>query len=108
MEYRIVSADDHIDLQWLPKDLWQKRVPGQWRERSPRVADTPDGPYWFCGNDRWDAWGGRKGAAGAMGGRRLALELGGVLVPGFLRPATTALCVSVMVCVGCDATVMCC
>jgi hypothetical protein len=27
MDYRIISADDHIDLQWLPKDLWQKRVP---------------------------------------------------------------------------------
>ncbi|MGH7318564.1 MAG: hypothetical protein ACRELA_02895 [Candidatus Rokuibacteriota bacterium] len=21
MEYRIISADDHIDLQWLPKGL---------------------------------------------------------------------------------------
>jgi hypothetical protein len=34
MNYRIISADDHIDLQWLPlqwlpKDLWQKRVPAQ-------------------------------------------------------------------------------
>jgi len=27
MNPRIISADDHIDLQWLPKDLWQKRVP---------------------------------------------------------------------------------
>jgi hypothetical protein len=21
MEYRTISADDHIDMQWLPKDL---------------------------------------------------------------------------------------
>jgi hypothetical protein len=68
MEYHIISADDHIDMPWLPKDLWQKRVPAQWRERAPRVADTTDGPYWMCGDDRWDAWGGRKGAA--LGGRR--------------------------------------
>ena len=106
MEYRTVSADDHIDLQWLPKDLWQKRVPPQWRERSPRVADTSDGPYWFCGSDRWDPWGGRKGAAGAMGGRRLALERGGVLEPGVLRPTTTELRLADMDRDGVDATVM--
>jgi predicted TIM-barrel fold metal-dependent hydrolase len=106
MDYRIVSADDHIDLQWLPKDLWQNRVPARWRERCPKVVDTPQGPYWFCGGDRWDAWGGRKGAAGAMGGRRLALERGGVLEPGVLRPTTTTLRLADMDRDGVDATVM--
>ena len=43
MDYRIVSADDHIDLQWLPKDLGQKRVPAQWRETAPKVVDTAEG-----------------------------------------------------------------
>ena len=61
MDYRIVSADDHIDLQWLPKDLWQSRVPAAWRAQAPRVVDTDDGPYWMCGDDRWDPWGGRRG-----------------------------------------------
>ena len=104
MEYHIISADDHIDMPWLPKDLWQKRVPAQWRERAPRVADTADGPYWMCGDDRWDAWGGRKGAA--LGGRRSALERGGVLEPGVLRPTTTALRLEDMARDGIDATVM--
>jgi uncharacterized protein len=106
MNYRIISADDHIDLQWLPRDLWQKRVPAEWRERAPKVVDTPDGPYWFCGADRWDPWGGRKGAAGAQGGRRTALEKGGVLKPGVLRPTTTALRLADMDRDGVDATVM--
>ena len=44
MNYRIISADDHIDMQWLPKDLWQKRVPAGWRERSPKVVDTAGRP----------------------------------------------------------------
>src|SRR3989442_98938 len=78
MEYRIISADDHIDLQWLPKDLWQKRVPASWRERAPKVVDTSDGPYWTCGNDRWDSWGGRKGAAGPPGGPRTPTRRRGV------------------------------
>ena len=106
MDYRIISADDHIDLQWLPKDLWQSRVPASWRERAPKVIDTADGPYWVCGEDRWDSWGGRKGVAGAMGGRRMALERGGVLEPGVLRPTTTALRLADMDRDGVDATVM--
>jgi predicted TIM-barrel fold metal-dependent hydrolase len=106
MDYRIVSADDHIDMAWLPKDLWQARVPAQWRDRAPRVVDTADGPCWVCGDDRWDAWGGRKGASGALGGRRSALERGGVLEPGVLRPTTTALRLADMDRDGVDATVM--
>jgi uncharacterized protein len=106
VDYRIISADDHIDLQWLPKDLWQSRVPPSWRDRAPKVVDTADGPYWVCGEDRWDPWGGRKGVAGAMGGRRMALERGGVLEPGVLRPTTTALRLADMDRDGVDATVM--
>ncbi len=46
MHYQIISADDHIDLQWMPKDVWQKRVPPQWRDRALRVVETSDGPAW--------------------------------------------------------------
>ncbi len=106
MDYRIISADDHIDLQWLPRDLWQKRVPSQWRDRAPRVIDSPDGPVWMCGGDRWDLWGGRPGAAGAQGGRRTAIERGGVFEHGVLRPTTTALRLADMDRDGVDATVM--
>jgi predicted TIM-barrel fold metal-dependent hydrolase len=106
MEYRIVSADDHIDLTWLPKDLWQTRVPAQWRERAPKVVDTPEGPYWACDGEQWESWGGRRGAAGAQGGRRTALERGGVLEPGVLRPTTTKLRLADMDRDGIDATVM--
>src|SRR5438552_1301476 len=106
MNPRIISADDHIDLQWLPKGLWQKRAPPAWRDRAPKVVETPEGPYWVCGNDRWDPWGGRKGAAGAQGGRRTALEKGGVLEPGVLRPTTTELRLTDMDRDGIDATVM--
>ncbi len=106
MGYRIISADDHIDLQWLPKDLWQKRVPAGCRERAPKVVDTPGGPYWVCGDERWDVWGGRRGAAGAQAGRRNALDRGGVLEPGVLRPTTTELRLADMDRDGVDATVM--
>ncbi len=106
MNYHVVSADDHIDLTWLPKDLWQRRVPREHRDRAPRVVDAGDGPQWVCGDERWDLWGGRRGTAGAQGGRRTALERGGVLEPGVLRPTTTALRLADMDRDGIDATVM--
>ena len=36
MAYRFISADDHIDLRWLPKDLWTERLPARLRERGPQ------------------------------------------------------------------------
>ena len=30
----MISADDHIDLGYLPSDLWQARVPAELRERT--------------------------------------------------------------------------
>src|SRR2546422_11378895 len=104
MDYRIISADDHIDMPWLPKDLWQKRGPAPWRERAPRVVDTADGPYWACGDDRWEAWGGRRGGAGALSGRRAAPERGGGLEPRALAPASDGLRPADMARGGVDAT----
>ena len=75
-------------------------------ERAPKVVETSEGPYWMCDGDRWESWGGRRGAAGAQGGRRTALERGGVLEPGVLRPTTTSLRLADMDRDGIDATVM--
>ena len=27
MDYKMISADDHLDLQYLPTDLWTKHLP---------------------------------------------------------------------------------
>ena len=35
MEYRFISADDHIDLRWLPKDLWTERLARQTARARP-------------------------------------------------------------------------
>ena len=106
MEYRIISADDHIDLPFLPKDLWQKRVPEKYREQAPKVVELADGPYWVCGDEKWDAWSMRPGQNVARGGRRHALEKGGVLEFGVLRPTTTELRLADMDRDGVDASVM--
>jgi predicted TIM-barrel fold metal-dependent hydrolase len=45
-DYRIISADDHMDLSVLPPDLFVEGVPSRLRERVPRVVDEPDGRFW--------------------------------------------------------------
>lgn len=48
----LISADDHLDIHAMPPDVWSTRLPEQWRERGPRVEETPDGPWWFCDGRR--------------------------------------------------------
>lgn len=45
---RIISADDHMDLNVLPVDLFTARVPEEWRDGAPRVIDTEEGPFWVA------------------------------------------------------------
>jgi hypothetical protein len=40
VDYQMISVDDHIDLGYLPKDLWSERLPKTLRERGPRVMET--------------------------------------------------------------------
>ena len=47
MDYRIISADCHIDMTWMPGDLWTKNAPARWRAEVPQVRETDDGPHWF-------------------------------------------------------------
>ena len=43
---RIISADDHMDLNVLPVDLFTSRLPSKLRDRAPQVVDKGDGPVW--------------------------------------------------------------
>ena len=50
MEYKRISADCHIDLCWMPPDLFVTEASPAMKERMPFVTDGPDGPYWTCKN----------------------------------------------------------
>ena len=52
MRYTRISADSHIDLPWLPADLFTAGASPAMRARMPYVADGPDGPYWTARNGR--------------------------------------------------------
>ena len=87
MDYRMISVDDHIDLGYLPADLWQERLPVALRERGPRIVQDGDSYTWVCDGKTWGPWSGgiRKGPAPRRY-FKTALERGGVAEPGVLRP----------------------
>jgi len=46
MRYEMISADCHLDLIWLPPDLFTANASAVMRDRMPYVADGPKGPVW--------------------------------------------------------------
>ena len=46
MKYEYISADCHIDLIWLPPDLFTANAPSNLKERMPFVTDTRRGKQW--------------------------------------------------------------
>ena len=102
--HRFVSADDHIDLRWLPRDLWTERLPARLRERGPRVIDTEKGSYWTWEDQLFSPHGYYTAAQGS--GAMWAIERGGVMREGELRPTSAALRLLDMDRDGADASIM--
>jgi predicted TIM-barrel fold metal-dependent hydrolase len=104
MEYRFISADDHIDLRWLPSDLWTERLPSRLRDRGPRVVEKEDGAYWTWEGQTHSPHGYYTAAQGS--GAMWAIERGGVMRRGELRPTTAGLRLADMDRDGAEASVM--
>src|SRR5512135_2719044 len=45
-QYRYNSADNHLDLVWTPRNVWQDRVAARFKDRAPRVVESEKGTYW--------------------------------------------------------------
>jgi predicted TIM-barrel fold metal-dependent hydrolase len=61
MRYQVISADCHIDLIWLPPDLFTSNASAALKERMPYITDTPEGKVWVTKK------GARFGFANGMG-----------------------------------------
>ncbi|ETX00623.1 MAG: hypothetical protein ETSY1_10520 [Candidatus Entotheonella factor] len=46
MEYKVISADGHIDLIWLPHDLFTTNATAAMKDRMPYVIEAEDGLRW--------------------------------------------------------------
>ncbi len=43
MQYKRISADCHLDMLWLPPDLFTSNASSKLRDKMPFVAKQPDG-----------------------------------------------------------------
>ena len=50
MHYDVISADCHIDLPWLPEDLFTSQARADVADRMPYVAETEKGRCWVSRN----------------------------------------------------------
>jgi predicted TIM-barrel fold metal-dependent hydrolase len=58
MPYQLISGDNHIDLTYLPPDLWSSQAPARWRLMVPRVEELEDGLHWFVEGQDQGMWNG--------------------------------------------------
>jgi len=50
MKYDVISADSHLDLIWLPPDLFTANSSAALKDRMPYVTDGPRGKEWVTKN----------------------------------------------------------
>ena len=82
-----ISADDHLDLNELPADLWSSRLPTEFKDAAPRVVQDPKrGPIWQADGARWGPHG--PGRPDSMPG---LFERAGIGGDWTVRPSTPAL-----------------
>lgn len=56
MAATMISADDHIDLGYLPADLFLERLPARYKDRGPKVEDRNGKEMWVCDGAVWGDW----------------------------------------------------
>ena len=44
--YKYISADNHIDLVWYPRDIIQSRIAGKFKDAAPKVVESDKGTAW--------------------------------------------------------------
>ena len=58
MPEKLISGDNHIDLTYLPPDLWSSEAPNKWKLLAPRVEEMDDGLHWFVEAQDKGMWNG--------------------------------------------------
>jgi uncharacterized protein len=58
VKYNLISGDNHIDLTYLPPDLWSEQAPAKWRLLAPRAEELEDGLHWFVEGRDLGMWNG--------------------------------------------------
>jgi uncharacterized protein len=104
MEHGLISCDDHLDLQYLPKDLWTSRLPKALLDRAPHVEERDGRSVWVCNGETWGSWAGTQRPTGPKANFN-AFDRGGV-DESEMRPANPKLRLQDMDRDGVEAQVM--
>ena len=94
MPNQFISCDDHLDLGYLPADLWTTRLPTALRDRAPVIADRGGQAVWICDGRVWGNWSGKPRDAAALAAPKPlynAFDRGGLTDLSERRPANAAL-----------------
>jgi len=77
MHYKRISADCHLDMIWLPPDLFTSNAPAAQKDKMPYVADSPEGPRWVARNGATFGYVGGVGSAGTryVPGKQLRVDV---------------------------------
>ena len=80
IEAALVSCDDHLDLNMLPADVWERRMAAKWGERAPRVEISDKGGMWVADGERWGFWSGTRNSFFGSGPKPIhtAYDRGGI------------------------------
>jgi uncharacterized protein len=78
LNHRLISCDDHLDLNQMPADLWTSRLPEAWRDRAPHIEQRNGRALWICDGENWGAWLGQPSGPGGPKPIFTALDRGGV------------------------------
>ena len=84
MEYTIISGDSHVDLTWLPGDLFASNAPADMAAKMPRVVEDEKGKSWRANGIELGGVGGL-GFTGEKVGAGLVQAIGPDDLAGILR-----------------------
>jgi predicted TIM-barrel fold metal-dependent hydrolase len=86
---KVMSADSHMDLTFLPRDTFTSRMPARWGDRIPHVVERAGGKVWVSGEAVLGPW--ASYGPGVTGGRRgRILADAGFAAGDHTRPSTPA------------------
>lgn len=91
MDYKLISCDDHMDLNMLPEDLWSSGLPPSLRARAPHIEHRDGRDLWVCDDFVWGGWNGRSRPSNAPKPIYTGLDRGGELDLSQRRPAVPEL-----------------
>ena len=91
MDYKLISCDDHLDLNQLPADLWTSRMPEEFKDRAPHIEEKDGRGFWVCDGENWGAWSGMGNRFNGPKPIFTALDRGGVVDQTTRRPGVAEL-----------------